>query len=57
MADLGNAFEIAGSMSLIPMSKKTVLRLGLTIAAPLLPLVLTMIPLDDVVDRAINLFI
>ena len=57
LADLANAFEIAGGMSLIPMSKKTVLRLGLTIAAPLLPLVLTMIPLDDVVDRAINLFI
>jgi len=57
LADLATAFDVARSMSLLPMSKKTVFRLGFTIAAPLLPLILTMIPFDEVVNRAINVFI
>ncbi len=56
LADLTNAFDVARSMSLVPLRNKTVLRLVIATAAPLAPLILTMIPLDEVVNRAINLF-
>jgi hypothetical protein len=44
-------------MHLVPVTRNTVLRLGFAIVIPLLPLVLTMIPFEEVVDRAIKLFI
>lgn len=57
LADLANAFEVIRGMYLVPITRNTVLRLALAIVIPLLPLVLTMIPFEDVVDRAIKLFI
>jgi hypothetical protein len=57
LADLANAFEVIRGMYLVPISRDTVLRLGLVIVMPLLPLVLTMIPFDQIVDRAIQTFI
>ena len=44
-------------MCLLPFSRKTVVRLGVLIILPLLPLTLTMIPLDQMIDRAIKIFI
>jgi hypothetical protein len=57
LADLANAFEVIRTMHLVPVTRNTVLRLGFAIVIPLLPLVLTMIPFEEVVDRAIKLFI
>jgi hypothetical protein len=57
LADLANAFEVVRSMYLVPITRNTVLRLALLIITPLLPLVLTMIPFEKVVDRAIDMFI
>jgi hypothetical protein len=57
LADLANAFEIIRSMYLVPITRNSVLRLGFLIVIPLLPLVLTMIPFEQVVDHAIGMFI
>ena len=57
LADLANAFEVVRSMYLVPITRNTVLRLGLITIIPLLPLVFTMIPLDQIIDRAIDVFI
>ena len=57
LADLTNAFEVIRGMYLVPISRNTVLRLVLVIVTPLLPLVLTMIPLNEIVKRAIDTFI
>ena len=56
LADLANAFEVVRSMYLVPVTRTTVMRLGLLIVLPLLPLVLTMIPFEEIVDRAISTF-
>jgi len=54
-ADLGNGYNVVSKMRLVPISKETVLRLVILVILPLLPLVLTMIPLDQVIDRAVKL--
>ena len=41
-------------MEALPFDKSTVLRLAIVIVLPLLPLTLTMIPLDQMIDRAIK---
>ena len=57
LADLANAFDVIRGMYLVPITRNTVLRLLFVIVIPLLPLVLTMIPFEQIVDRAIALFI
>jgi hypothetical protein len=57
LADLANAFDVIREMYLVPITKRALLRLVVAIALPLLPLVLTMIPFEEIVDRAIKTFI
>jgi len=57
LADLTNAFDVIRGMYLVPITRTTVLRLLYIIVIPLLPLVLTMIPFEQIVDRAISMFI
>ena len=57
LADLGNSFEVVREMGLLPFGRQTVIRLAILIALPLLPLTLTMIPLEDLLDRAFGLFL
>jgi hypothetical protein len=56
LADLSNSFEVVREMRLAPFGKMAVLRLALLIAMPLAPLLLTMIPLEQLIDRAVGLF-
>ena len=57
LADLANSFEVVRQMDALPFNKNTVLRLAIVIVLPLLPLTLTMVPLDQMIDRAIKIFI
>lgn len=57
LADMANAFDVIRTMHLVPVTRDTMLRLGFVIMIPLLPLVLTMIPFEEVVDRAVKLLI
>lgn len=57
LADLSNAYAIIRDMYLVPITKNTILRLGLLTIMPLLPLVLTMVPLEHIVDQALDMFI
>ena len=56
LADLSNSFEIVREMRLVPVGRATVLRLALLIVLPLAPLLLTMIPLEQLIDRAMGVF-
>jgi hypothetical protein len=56
LADLANSFEVARKMQLVPFGRTTVMQLAILMALPLLPLTLTMIPLDQLIDRAIGVF-
>jgi hypothetical protein len=55
LADLGNAFSVITEMRLLPFSTRTVLRLVILLIIPLLPLTLTIVPLEQMVDRLIRL--
>ena len=57
LADLSNSFEVVREMRLVPFGKATVLRLALLIALPLVPLTLTMIPVEQMIDRALGVFL
>jgi hypothetical protein len=54
-ADLCNVYATVRSMRLVPFSRDDMVRLALATAAPLLPLVLTMISFQDLVSRLVKL--
>ena len=47
LADLGNSLEVVRTMRVAPIMKEDILRLVLTTLAPMVPLLLTMMPLGD----------
>ena len=55
LADLANSYEVVHTMRPVPFDKGLVLRLAIIIAFPLLPLILTMIPLEELVSSLIKL--
>ena len=57
LADLANAYEVIRDMYLVPITRTTVLRLGVLTIIPLLPLLLTMVPFEQIVDHALDMFI
>jgi hypothetical protein len=56
LADLSNSFEVVREMRLVPFGRQTVVQLAILIALPLFPLTLTMIPLEEMIDRAVGVF-
>jgi hypothetical protein len=55
LADLGNSYEVISETRWIPFDARTVLHLAVTTLVPVLPLTLTMIPLDQLLDRLLKL--
>lgn len=55
LADLGNSYAVVRDMRLVPFSWKTLSQLAVLSLSPLLPLTLTAIPLEEVVDRFLKL--
>jgi hypothetical protein len=56
LADLSNSYEVVRAMGLVPFGRVMVIRLVILIAVPLLPLTLTMVPLEQLIDRAMGVF-
>jgi len=50
LADLGNSFEVVSGMRWVPFTKEAVLQLAVFILLPLLPLTLTMISLEQLLE-------
>jgi hypothetical protein len=57
LADLSNSFEVVQEMRLVPFGRAIVLRLVLLTALPFAPLLLTMIPLEQLIDRALGVLL
>jgi hypothetical protein len=57
LADLTNSYAVVSEMRVLPFSRTDVVKLAVLIAMPLLPLVLTMIPLEEMIDRVLRVFI
>jgi len=55
LADLGNSFQVVKDMKLAPFTLRTVLQLAITTLLPVAPLLLTVIPLDQLLDRLLKL--
>jgi hypothetical protein len=51
LADLGNSFEVVRTMRLVPITKEMILRLAAVTLAPVVPLALTMMPLEELLKR------
>ena len=53
LADLAGAHDVLREMRVLPFSMQTIVRLAIVIALPYLPLVLAMIPLEELLGRFI----
>ena len=51
LADLGNSYEVVRTMSILPVTKEAILRLGAATLVPLVPLALTMMPLEELLKK------
>ena len=56
LADLSNSYQVVKDMNLVPFGRATIVRLVMMTALPLAPLSLTMVPLEELVDRALAVF-
>lgn len=57
LADLNNSFEVVRTMQFVPFGKQTVLQLVMVTLSPLLPLLLTILPLEDLLKRLIGILL
>ena len=55
LADLGNSYAVINEMRLVPFDTKTLIQLAVATVAPMSPLVLTMIPLDQLLERLVKI--
>ena len=55
LADLGNSFDVVKGMRLVPFTWQTVLQLAVVTLAPVLPLTLTMISLEELLTQALRM--
>lgn len=54
LADLGHASEVVSEIGVLPVNLKTLVRFALLIALPFAPLVLTVIPLNELISRVLK---
>jgi hypothetical protein len=54
LADLGNSFSVVKEMRLLPVSKEAILQLAIVTLAPIVPLLLTLMPLDELLRKLIG---
>ena len=55
LADLGNSFEVVKEMRWAPFTMATVFQLGVTTLVPVLPLMLTMISLEELLEKLLQI--
>jgi hypothetical protein len=55
LADLGNSYEVVRTMSVMPVTKEAMLRLGAATLVPVVPLALTMMPLEELLKKLLGI--
>ena len=55
LADLANSFEVVRGMRLAPVTRDTFLQLGVAVLAPIVPLLLTAMPLETLLNKLLGL--
>jgi hypothetical protein len=54
LADLGNSFQVIRDIKSFPYGRDAVMQLVASVLAPISPLVLTMIPLEELIDKVVG---
>jgi hypothetical protein len=57
LADLGNSFEVVRTMRLAPVTREAVFQLAVATLAPVVPLALTMMSLEDLLKRLVGILL
>jgi hypothetical protein len=57
LADLSSSFDIVKSMNVVPFTKETVLQVGIMALVPIAPLVLTLIPLEELLKKLFTILL
>ena len=57
LADFGNSFEVVKTMRPIPVTKEMVMQLAAATLAPMVPLLLTMMPLEELLKKLLGILI
>lgn len=55
LADIGGSFDVVQSMRIVPIMKQAVLRLAVATVLPIVPLMLTMIPLNELLKKLLGI--
>jgi hypothetical protein len=55
LADLGNSFDIVRTIRIAPFTKEAILQLAAVTVAPLLPLLLTVMPFEELLKRLLGI--
>jgi hypothetical protein len=55
LADLANSYEVVRTMRLVPTTTDAIMRLATATLVPIIPLALTMIPLNEVLKRVLGI--
>jgi hypothetical protein len=55
LADLGNSYAVIEDMKILPFTLKSSIRLAVAFLAPLLPLLLTVMPLDEILQTVLKI--
>jgi len=57
LADLGNSFEVVQTMRIAPITKDVILQLAAATLAPIVPLGLTMMPLEELLKKLLGILL
>ena len=57
LADLGNSFDLVSRMHVVPFRKDTILQLAVITLAPVAPLLLTMMPLEQLLRQLLQIIV
>jgi hypothetical protein len=55
LADLSNSFEVVRTMRIVPFTKESILRLAVVTVAPVAPLLLTMMSLEELLKKLLGI--
>jgi len=55
LADLGNSFSIIQDMRVVPVTKQAMFQLAVATVAPIVPLVLTLMPLEELLKKLLGI--
>ena len=55
LADLGNSYEVVRTMNMAPVSKDAILRLAAAVLVPIVPLLLTMMPWEELLKKLLGI--